>query len=75
MGVAEKIAEIAATLPPAKQAEVLDFVEFLASRTTGGGVPDPAEWTDTAFQTLALRGLADDDDPVRYDLSDCKETR
>jgi hypothetical protein len=75
MGVVEKIAELAAALPPAKQAAVLDFVEFLASRTTGGRVPDPAEWTDAAFQKLALCRLADDDDPVRYDLADCKETR
>ena len=75
MGVAQKIAEIAATLAPAKQAEALDFVELLASRAGGAPASSAAEWTDAEFQELALRALRDEDDPVTYELSDCKQTR
>ena len=32
MNVPEQIAQLSQALPPEKQAEVLDFVEFLASR-------------------------------------------
>jgi hypothetical protein len=74
MGVAEKIAALAARLPPAKQAEVLDFVEFLAARsaepTNAASALD-----DEGFRALALRALADEDDPVVYVLADCRETR
>ena len=71
MGVAQKIAEIAATLPPAKQAEVLDFVEFLASRAGGAPASSAAEWTDAEFQELALRALHDGDDvPVTYERAE-----
>ena len=73
MGVADRIAELAAKLPPAKQAEVLDFVEFLTKRAaTAGRVGD---WSDAGFGDVALAALVDDDDPVTYELSDCRETR
>jgi hypothetical protein len=39
MSIAEQIAEITAALPPDRQREVLDFVEFLKARET----PAPAE--------------------------------
>jgi hypothetical protein len=32
MNVPEQIAQLSQTLPPEKQAEILDFVEFLVSR-------------------------------------------
>jgi hypothetical protein len=32
MNVPEQIAQLSQALPPAKQAEILDFVEFLVSR-------------------------------------------
>lgn len=76
MGVAQKIAELAALLPPSKQAEVLDFVEFLAARAAAEGA-EVAVWSDSAFKAVAIRGLLSDDvdDPITYELSDCKETR
>lgn len=74
MGVAEKIAEIAATLSPSKQAKVLDFVEFLASRGSGERA-DVTALADAEFRDLALRAIVDDDDPETYDLEDCKEVR
>lgn len=69
MGVAEKIAEGLAQLPPDRQAEVLDFVEFLAARNR----TQQADWTAGQFKALALASLVGDDDPVGYELSDCKE--
>ncbi len=72
MGYGELIEKLQ-TLPHEKQAEVFDFVEFLASRF--GGMPAGAEWTDASFSELsfgqALRGM--DDDPVTYTLDDLKE--
>lgn len=78
MGVPEKIAALAARLPPAKQAEVLEFVEFLASRLAARSAApgrEVAAWSDAAFHELALQSLAADEDPVTYELADCKETR
>ena len=74
MGVADKIAVLAAMLPPAKQAEVLDFIEFLAARRAGPAAASDA-WDDDGFRALARRTLVDEDDPVSYELGDCKETR
>jgi hypothetical protein len=74
MGFSEKIAKIAATLSPSKQAEVLDFVEFLASRGTGERA-EVAAAADAQFRDLALRAVVDDDDPETYELKDCKEVR
>ena len=47
--IARRIAEITAALPPDKQAEVLDFVEFLKARARPGDVPTP----DRRLGTLA----------------------
>ena len=70
MGVAELIAHKVERLPADKQAEVLDFVEFLAARAA-----DEGDQHELAFQKVALaqamRGL--EDDPVEYDASDCVE--
>jgi hypothetical protein len=74
MGVAEKLAALAATLPPSRQAEVLDFIELLRSRAAASG-GEVAGWSERAFEQLGVAGLADDDDPVVYDLGDGKETR
>ena len=40
--IANRIAEITAALPPEKQAEVLDFVEFLKDRSRPENVATPA---------------------------------
>ena len=74
MGVTDKIAELAAKLPPEKQAEVLDFVEYLTLRSARTAAVDAA-WSGPAFRQLALAALGPDDDPVTYELSDCRERR
>lgn len=58
MTVAERIAEKLATLPPAKQLEVLDFVEFLEQRGGAGGLINPRgmwanQGTDISPEELA----------------------
>lgn len=74
MGVPEKIAELAARLPPEKQAEVLDFVEYLTERSSRRPVVEPG-WSDEAFRHLALASLGADEDPVTYELADCREQK
>lgn len=77
MGYAELI-ELLRALPADKQAEVFDFVEFLAARSTAEGARPLAhgEWTDREFAELsmrqALRGI--EDDPVSYSRNDLRES-
>ncbi|OYT90195.1 MAG: hypothetical protein CFE43_19465 [Burkholderiales bacterium PBB3] len=72
MGYAELIQQRLQTLSPDKQAEVYDFVEFIATRNPR---PSPVDWTNEEFSRLsmteALRGL--ENDPVDYALADVKE--
>lgn len=77
MGYAELIHQRLQTMPPEKQAEVYDFVEFIASRglVTEVSTKKHDEWTDHEFSRLAMthamRGL--ENDPVEYQLADLKE--
>ena len=69
MGYAELIAQKLALLPLEKQAEVFDFVEFIAVRSS-------IDWTDEQFQAMSLTQALrnqEDDDPVSYSASDCRE--
>ena len=72
MGYAELIQLRLQTLPQDKQAEVYDFVEFIATRTLKTA---PADWTNEEFSRLsmaqALRGL--ENGPVEYALTDVKD--
>ncbi|MDK9721376.1 MAG: DUF2281 domain-containing protein [Rhodospirillales bacterium] len=75
MGYAEFFEKLSA-LPEDKQAEVFDFVEFLASRSRRSDPPLPrGEWTSREFGHLslaqAMRGQ--EDDAVTYSLADLKE--
>lgn len=76
MGYAELIEKLR-TLPQEKQAEVFDFVEFLAARFGKAKHTPPArgDWTDAEFTELAirqaLRGM--EDEPVAYTRDDLKE--
>lgn len=81
MSLAEKIAAELATLPEPQQAEVLDFVQFLAARrrvSTGAGeketFPDrgetSSEWMEASLAS-ALRGM--EDEPEDYSVADLKE--
>ncbi len=64
-------------LPAEKQAEVFDFVEFLAVRfgKAKGSSFAPGEWGDTELSEFtmsqALRGM--EDEPVLYTRDDLKE--
>ena len=76
MGYAELIEKLQ-DLPAEKQAEVFDFVEFLAVRFgKAKGTPfAPGEWSDAEFSEFAidqaLRGM--EDEPVLYTRDDLKE--
>lgn len=73
MGYAELIEKLKA-LPADKQAEVFDFVEFLAARCGKDTTAGPWAERDFADFSLAqaLRGL--EDDPVTYTAADVKES-
>ncbi|NJL55614.1 DUF2281 domain-containing protein [bacterium] len=64
-------------LPPAKQAEVFDFIEFLASRSTTSQDQETAgdDWRNADFSTMAMsqamRGM--EEEPSLYTLDDLKE--
>ncbi|MFZ3018123.1 MAG: hypothetical protein WA056_06695 [Gallionella sp.] len=76
MGYVELINRLE-SLPREKQAEVFDFVEFLAARC-GSAEDKPlahSEWTDSEFSELAmrqaLRGM--EDESVTYTHADLRE--
>jgi hypothetical protein len=52
MTIADSVAIATSSLPPEKQREVLDFVEFLAQRTAGS-TQVPAPSMDSVKQALA----------------------
>jgi hypothetical protein len=76
MGYAELINRLE-SLPREKQAEVFDFVEFLASRssTTTDKPHTHTDWTDAEFSELSmhqsLRGM--EDECVTYTRADLRE--
>lgn len=65
------------SLPIERQAEVFDFVDFLASRSQGAAHQSRVydEWTNAEFTEMAmnqaLRGM--EDEPSLYTLDDLKE--
>lgn len=77
MGYAELIHLRLQTLPPEKQEEIYDFVEFIAARSSAvvTQAETRSDWTAAEFSQLslaqAMRGL--EDDPVTYSLHDIKE--
>lgn len=74
MGYAKLIERLQA-LPPDKQAEVFDFVEFLSARSGKGQTHVRGEWAGAEFANMAmaqaLHGL--EDDLVTYTLADLRE--
>jgi hypothetical protein len=72
MGYVELIEKLQ-TLPHEKQAEVFDFVEFLAARF--GETPAGADWTDASFSERAFgQALRDmEDEPVIHTIDDITE--
>jgi hypothetical protein len=69
MTVTEQIIEHVRELPETMQSEILDFIEFLETKTEKSG-KDNTEWSD--FSLLqAMRGMESEASP--YSLSDVKE--
>ena len=62
-------------LPEEKQAEVLDFVDYLSTRFTRRETQEHVEWSDRDFSLLsvtqAMRGM--EDEPNLYDQGDLRE--
>lgn len=77
MGYAELIQQRLQTLSQEQQAEIYDFVEFLAARSSHpeSREKQSSDWTDGEFRQMsmaqAMRGL--EDDPVSYGPDDIKE--
>jgi hypothetical protein len=69
--LAKEIVERVQRLPETLQAEVLDFVEFLLTKTSGeAGKEENRPWTGFSLRS-ALRGM--EDEPELYAGSDLKE--
>lgn len=65
MTLEEKIMSSIRELPEAKKAAVLDFVEYLRSKT------EDREWAELSL-SAAMRGIAEE--PAPYTMSDIKES-
>jgi hypothetical protein len=72
MSTVEKINVHVQQLPQFFQIEVLNFVEFLASKVTEKDSRQAEELWSQFSIAQAMRGLEDEDVPV-YDKSDLKE--
>ena len=71
MTLAEKIIQHLQALPESRQAEVLDFVKYLESKShTQREAAENAQWSTFSLQS-AMRGMEDEDSP--YSINDLKE--
>ena len=68
MSIIEKINIHVKRLPESKQIEVLDFVEYLQSRTEK---EEFKEWNDLSLSS-AMRGM--EDEQSSYSINDLKES-
>ena len=68
MNLSEKILTTVASLPEAKQVEVLDFVEYLKLKTEK---EESREWNNFSIAT-AMMGMENEDS--NYSVTDLKET-
>ncbi len=68
MNLAKKIIHHVEALPKIKQIEVLDFVEYLHSKSV---MQSKHEWNDFSL-TAAMRGLEEED--TSYSIKDLKES-
>ncbi len=72
MIMTEQITARLEKLPPSRQREVLDFVEFLAQKAARReAVGDESEWMEFSL-AQAMSGLEDEDAPA-YSEADVKE--
>jgi hypothetical protein len=72
MRVSERIYEEVKKLPEPLQAEVLHFVEYLASRTERQGTLENELTSASLSLSLAMRGMEDEDIPS-YSTNDLRE--
>ena len=76
MGYAELIERLQ-NLPQEKQAEVIDFIEFLSARVKGTELAGVAhgDWSDAEFsaQAMAQALRGSEDDPIVYTRADLRE--
>ena len=71
MMLTDRIQESVERLPPAFQAEVLDFVEYLLAKAERRTLKDEAaSWYDLSL-SAAMRGMEYEDTPA-YTMSDLK---
>lgn len=71
MSVAEKIIQYLKNMPESVQAEVLDFVEYLDSKTAGRKqTQDEMDWSKFSL-SYAMRGM--ESEQTSYSLKDLKE--
>lgn len=71
MTITDKIQAGVQKLPTAYQAEVLDFVEFLVTKTTRSAQEhEESLWSDLSL-AFAMRGMEDEDAP-QYTTADLK---
>ncbi|MDP3331522.1 MAG: DUF2281 domain-containing protein [Methylococcaceae bacterium] len=68
MNLSEKILATVASLPEAKQAEVLDFVEYLKLKTEK---EENNDWNSLSISS-AMRGMENEES--NYSVTDLKET-
>jgi hypothetical protein len=73
MRVSERIYEEVKKLPEPLQAEVLDFVQNLASAMERKGTPKNEFTSESLSLSLAMRGMEDEEIPG-YSTNDLRET-
>jgi len=71
MNVAEKINKQIRRLPEQTQAEVLDFVEYLLTKTEQKSAQEEQDWTRLSLAS-AMRGIEEDSEP-EYTEADLEE--
>ncbi len=77
MTVIDKIQQRVLVLPETRQAQVLDFIEFLLSKSQPDLQDDNQdfdnlEWSNLSL-TMAMRGMEEEEEPT-YSVTDLKET-
>ena len=77
MTVIEKIQQRVIVLPETRQAQVLDFIEFLLLKSQPDSQDslddiEKIEWSNLSL-TMAMRGIEDEEEPT-YTITDLKET-
>jgi hypothetical protein len=72
MRVSERVYEEVKKLPEPLQAEVLDFVQYLASKMERESTPENELASASLSLSLAMRGMEDEDTPS-YSTNDLRQ--